>query len=557
MNMSVMIAQKNFISSVKFMDNGHLDSIIRAKINDLGDSYYIIVFDILMSHTTLDPQIIEELNRIRKIRQCNEKVLFLVQNYDQIPDTIMKEYLTKSFNLTEDEWSFIHYFIDNQMASSLCIILPKVYYIFNRKLVYQTTLKRHNITDVYLPHHQFTIQELPDVELQVPDSIRIKTDDNYISPYKQGRILVSTDPQSAIYSVNINTGKFEKGIMAPNYEQTADYYCRVIAKGDSFLCKYARNFAKRSNLKERKRQMFDFQWAYYSGNHIYAYADIQAFHPNPVERKLTDEENKPMIQKKEMPMLDLWLGIAKLDTNFKIQNYSLFTDKQYPPAPESFVMADCGFFYNESDSSFISVNSIMEPSPPTFNVPLFSQYQKHTSDYVFKKDFPLKLTKKLNRPFDVIPGEFYFKRWQGKLISTVYPSEFIYDVENGKIIDTLEGDGSPPYKKESLPKFLEDTVPFRLNYFVNYMNTILNDEYLVITYFYKGRLLCEIKDKNFKTVDLFDLSRMKGFEKFILSYRGNYKISLCIHDDCIVFFTIENNKYIIKKFKIELCRKAG
>lgn len=551
-----IIAQKNFISSVPFGDNGQLDSLIREKAGDLGDSYYIMAIDLRISHTTLDPQVIEELDRIKKIRYCNEKILFLIQNYDEIPDTLMKSYLTKSFNLTPEDWSYIPYIIDNRLTSSLINLLPKVYYIFNRKLAYQKSFKRHNITDSYLPHHKFRIQELPSVEVLVPDSIFINTDDNQMAPYKHGRVLVSTDPQSAIYSININTGIFEKGIMAPNYAQALDYYCQVIARGDSTLCNYAKNCAKRVNLEKRKRQMFDFSCVYYYGNSLYAYADLQAFHPKPEESILPDEEGKIMIQKKGIPMLDIWYGIVKLDTNFKVQSFSLSQDKQYPPA-ESFCVYDSGFFYDESDSSFVSVNSISEPSPVTFSVPLFSKYQKRSFDYVFKKDYPFKLTKKMNQALDEVGGNFYFKKWYGKLIATVHPSGFIFDVEKGIIIDTLEGDGSIPYKKEVLPKFLEDTTTLRLNYYVNGLNTIIDNKYIAITYFYKGRLLCEIKDEKLQTVDLLDLSRINGFEKFILSHHGYHKMSLCIHDDCIIFITVENNKYVLKKFKISLCSNTN
>ena len=112
----------------------------------------------------------------------------------------------------------------------------------------------------------------------------------------------------------------------------------------------------------------------------------------------------------------------------------------------------------------------------------------------------------------------------------------------------MYGDGSKPYDIEQYKKVSEETSDsVRLNFEIHDISPILNSQYLLASYLYKGNYIFELKDKELKTQDIIDTKTIEGFQNYIQNGHSN---NIIINDNRIYYLALENDDIYLKVFEI-------
>ncbi|MBA3986958.1 MAG: hypothetical protein H0X63_10395, partial [Flavobacteriales bacterium] len=304
------------------MDNGQTDSIIRTYVDfPLSQNYYVITYPTAAATTSWATQVIQGYNMLvhDNIKQCNEEILFVFNNAGGFKKNYFPQFFKDAFLFTDKDIQQIKYIVNDTLYAAMEGIyskLTKIFYVHQGSLLFQYTPKWHKINPTLIRHDEFEIQPLAPITID-EDTFRIRRYDE-LYPYKNGKLLISTDIQDCILELDISKGKIKKSFCSKSLDP-ADFFCKHIAENDIEKCA----FAKKHNISylNLNRQMIDVLMLQTdTAGNIYCLTTVEAAQINQKDYEGIDDEGNHRIVPKGEPRLSPWYMMLKLDSNFNIKD---------------------------------------------------------------------------------------------------------------------------------------------------------------------------------------------------------------------------------------------
>lgn len=544
------LAQKqsqNF--SWDFLDFGQADSLIRKAHPELklSSSYYIFLYPMVGAATTFAPQVIKEMRALNElgIRRSKEDILFIFMNEQGLNPQLIPNYLKEVLLLDEDALKSIKFIVNDQVYHALNQgELAKLLYIYRSKLVYKRPCKLYGILEKPVPHEIIDLEELPKLQISA-DSILLLGTDKLIS-YQTNRLLLQTDIKDALLELNPNTGKMGQSFSLKNYDPT-EVYCQLFAS-DSAACAYARQHYPQ--LKQSNRQALNIYTIKYFDHKIYALVSIEAFEKLKHKYTYWNDEGVKKTKAKETPILSAFGAMMVLDTNFQVLELYRIDDKgskakfrlKYPGF-------DVGFFLS-SPTELYTTNGylLVLPFLSKRSIAKFT-FSKERKEIRFAGNLKGKTSQKTQNKLAFQNLKTFFYSLDGNTYYSYDVYGDIYDLNTGKKASSFTGDGRPPYKKEVYRKFAEDDFEEKLNFEIHAIQPVFDGQFLAAVYKYQNRLILEIKTSSLETVDIIDLSQIPAFENYL---SVPYKNNICINNNHLYYLSMDQGKYFLNTFKLNL-----
>jgi hypothetical protein len=532
---------------INYIDKGRTDSLIRSKYPGLplSESYYVFLYPLLGATTTFAPPIIKEYKNLTTdgVKKCDEDILFIFKNNGGIAEHLIPEYFKQVFLMNDEQIKGIRYIVDDNLYDQLNLggELAKLLYVYRSKLVYHKTCKLHGINSVALPHEAFNIKPGSKTEIN-GDSIMLLERDP-LTRYKPGKLLLLTDVKDMLLEIDIKTAQITHSFSLRNFDPTA-FYCRYIARGDTARCNFAASYSER--LKSSNRKSLDIMKVVYNYPYIYCFVSVEAFERNKGIYAMHNDENKRVTIKNNESTLTAYGVMLKLDSNFNLVKAVPVQDLAYHKKGifSTYVVFDEGFAINQTGN--VIAQNVFVPTP---HVPKPALSSFAFTDTLLRFDFNLKPLASHNEQdkctSQSLKTFFYSAAGQSYFSYDVFGN--IYDLNTGKIVSRLRGDGSEPYKKEVYHAHVEQVFAEKSNYNIHDISGIYGGKYLAAIYRFKGKPILEIKDERLGTVDVIELRKIPGLDKYFRNINRN---DILIQDDSLYFISLEHDKYFLNTYLI-------
>ena len=370
-----------------------------------------------------------------------------------------------------------------------------------------------------------------------------------------------------LHVLDINSGKFEKKFEKKSFDPI-QFYCKYISKSGKDC-----NIAKSNRLKPYNRDPNYFAGVSYDEDIIYISTGFEMLVPwessmygglkyiTYVNELGEKEKFKYEIFGESYP------GLLKLDTSLNLLDAYYVNIQSYPKENR---VPEKSAFWGASDRGFYIKDSILiiDNNPDAINInkklrkranhaySVFKLGEKNT--FNFEKFLPIEYDRNYTKYLDWHNRTYHFQL-KDKLYANIINGGYINELNDNYNTYRLKGLGNELIK-ENVPQFIEDTSWFKVNYRSLSANSIFDDSYALVLYYYQDRPALELLEEddfgNLKTVQVMDLSNVEGFS----TLESNLRIphngdGVCINDDKIYLMQFEKGEYYLYEYSITLRKK--
>ncbi len=574
LNNCVLYSQIEPVTGLKYIDNGTFDSIFRRHSSDfIPSTYFCVTFDPTLSSLTLAGEVIKAYKEIRIFSRYTP-IYFVYLNSGVVSNEPGDEdrYFNEIFFIDRVKDKNVHFIQNDLLYDSLNIntLMTKWFYVYQNKLIAgATSVKLHSLSD-----YSFILPK-DIIELGVPtktkihlEKMRLSTKRDVIRPYLPNKLLYITDMNNSLHLLNTVTTKFEKTVDKTTFD-FVDFYCKNISKNESDC-----QLASMNNDNQFNRDPLFYAGVYFNNNNIYVSTGLEINVPweSSLYSSLKYMTYINEIGEKEKVKYDIigetYPAVLKFDTSFNfIQAYHI-NISSYPVANR--IPQKAGF-WGASDKGFIILDSILiMDNNPDASIPLkkipkranhaFSIFKLGDNNtFSFDKFLPIPYYKEYIKYMNWHSRTYYFKL-----------KEFIYgNMLNGGYINKLNSNYSTYRLKglsdklieETIPNFSEDTTWFKVNFRTLCINSIFDEEYAIVIYYFQDQPMLELleydpQNGDLSTVQVTSLSSIEGFKTLEYNTRIPHNgDGLCISNNSIYMTRLEMGEYFLYKYPIILKRK--
>ena len=506
---SVIVCLSSLLSSAKVQtykvyDDGEFHRSVQNIEPKIGNNtYFLITAQTHLSANTGASVVINAYNDMRKVSKYTP-IYFVLNNNGGVLEKDIEWYFKNVYKIPlEADPNFL--IIRNDSLYNHLQYggpLTKMFYVYNELLLYKNNAKHHFITDANLPIHKFYVKEKYNVQLQSGDT-KLSYMDMFL-PYKTSQIAYLTDIQNRLVIFDLKTGKITKKYT--NHKSGTQYYCDLIAKNNS-ECDTAKKYVKiTDDLNRKSYYLFNF---FHDNDKVYLSAGIQVFVRLHKDKIIITDENKKKVYPKGELFGYGYQTFAVLDSNLNdLGHYYLPED--IGPDKDIVPSIDFGFYVSKDGRKLISPAGHMKDKfPKEFNK-LIMQLNIDNKKCSFDKYLDAEMSDHYRVSLNSNLYD-YFCEHNGKLLFMTDNENLIYDVKSKLPVTKLSGDGTEKVE-EIIPKYTEETDELVVNFMPVAISS--SDNKLYVIYKYKDKYLLEIKDENYITKDIINLSFIKYLKSF-------------------------------------------
>jgi len=511
-----------------------LDSSIRIKFSDLHSSYFVISYPICGAVTSWGNQLYATYQRIKK---RNQEIVLIISNEGGIRKKDINTYLLKVLKATKEEVSKIKVIWDNDLYDEIQQgrDLVRLIYIFRNNVFYDEAQKFKSVSNVGLPKEKLSIVPNKEIALKNIDSFLIKKNDA-LFPYKEGHLLLLGDFTNSIFDIDLSTGNVTPLLDFTKIFKPYDIYNDFILKGKD-SSKY--NFAKKSNqgLLKENRQTIQVSNVKYQQNTLFGAFTIEVMEINDKEVKYLSDERETITEKIGKPTLRVFSFFFQFDPETKkIKLFHL----NHPKGKDIFSGLDMGFYLN-NDTLFTSVTRYPQPKIAKGHI---AQYKIIKDSLIF--DTFLKPDTKEDDYFAYNNIKDHFFKFNESIYYTYSCYGDIYLIDRQKQQSSFFGNGHQPYKKQSYKQYSDDQVDEKINFNIQSISTLSDDNYLLAFYKYQDEYIFELKNRMFKTIDIVSTKNNKEFQNYI---QDSMLFNLLLDHNKIFYLDIVEDELVLREFE--------
>jgi len=562
------------VSGIKYLDDGRFDSIFRRNDPDvLPSTYFVITFDPTLSALTLAPEVIKAYTEIRQFNK-NVPIYIIYLNSGVVSKEPGDEdkYFSEIFFINREKDKNIFFKSDHKLYDSLNVftLMTKWFYVYNYRLIGgANSIKLHSLSDYDYQFPKDIIALGDPVKIKIyPGGLRLSVRRDLIRPYLDGKLLYITDMNNNLHLLNAVTGRFEKTSNKKDFKYL-DFYCKYISKSERNC-----NIAKIGADSSFNRDPDYFSGVSCSGNNIYVSTgfELQVPWESSVYAGLKHMTYINELGEKQYIKYDYigesYPAILKFDTSFNYVSAYYVNTNSYPK--ENRLPQKAGFWGGLDRGFFIRDSILIIDNNPDASMPLkkLPETSNHAysifklgdnNTYYFDQFLPVRYDKSYLTYINWHSRTYYFQ-YKGNLYANMLNGGYINNLGGNHETYRLKGLGDKLIQ-EKIPAFAEDTTWFKVNYRSICANSILDDRYVLIIYYFQDKPVLELLEmdettKSLKTVQITNLSHAIGFD----TLESNASIpnngdGLCISNNKVYMTLFENGEYFLYEYPIVLKKK--
>ncbi len=558
------------ISQLKYLDEGQFDSIFRSNyIEDLPSSYFLITFDPSLSALTLASEVIKAYKEIRRFdKEIDLYIVYINQGVVRKKEDDENRYFKEIFYIDKEKDKNVHFIQNEILYSQLNVktLMTKWFYVYSKKLIGgANSVKLHSLSNYgYKYPKDIILLGMPKKIKIEPNEVRLSIYRDIIRPYIPGKLFYITDMNNNLRILDIQSGTFENSFNKESLDPVG-YYCKNISKSER-NCKIAVNH----DPKKYNRDPSYFSGVTYNNQSVFVSTGFEMMVPweNTIygnSKHVTYKNELGEKSKMKSKIFgETYPAILKLDTNLNLTDIYHINIKSYP---KDVKFPNKAFFWGGVDRGFYINDStlIIDNNPDAKivfkKIPKKSKYAYsvfrlgENNSFNFDRFLPIEYNRDYTKYLDWHNRTYHF-RIKNQLYANMINGGFINELNGNYNTYKLKGLGND-LKKEVIPAFSEDTTKLKINYRSLCANTIYDDAFVVVLYYFQDKPVMEILERerngNLKSLQVMDLSNIKGFSTLEASLRIPHNgDGICISDNKIYLMQFEFGEYFLYEYSLIL-----
>jgi hypothetical protein len=571
-----LCAQTEPVTGLKYIDNGKFDSIFRRHetATPVPPTYFVITFDPTLSALTLVPEVIKAYKEVRQFsKQMPLYIVYLNSGVVSNEAGDEDRYFKEIFYIDREKDKNVYFKQDDKLYDSLNIftMMTKWFYVYNYRLLGgANSVKLHALSDAHynLPKDIIELGKPKKTKIH-PNNLRLSARRDIIRPYSAGKLLYITDMNNDLHLLNTVTGQFEKISNKQSFNYL-DFYCQYISKSDTNC-----QIAKANNDLQFNRDPNYFSGVTHSNSNIYVSTGFEMTVPWESSvyaglKYMTYVNELGEKQKVKYEFIgESYPALLKFDTSFNYLDAYYVNTNSYPK--ENRVPAKAGFWGGLDRGFYIKDSLLIIDNNPDASVPLkvlpknanhaYSVFKLGANNtYNFDHFLPIEYDKNYVKYMNWHSRTYYFQL-KDKLYANMLNGGYINELNDDNTTIRLKGLGDKLIE-EKIPAFSEDTTWLTVNYRSLCANSIFDERYALVIYYFQDKPVLELLERdditgNLKTVQVTDLFHTEGFTS--LEFKApipNNGDGLCISDNKIYMSRHEKGEYFLYEYPIILKRKV-
>ncbi len=527
-------------------DSGKKYQSLSKCIDSLPPSFFVFTVNTCLSSNSNSPAIIQNYNVIKR-KLPEKKILMVLNSACGVNKDNLSDYLQNDFRIDLERDTLLHVIINDSLYQELSegLFISKLLYFNNGELLYDYDTKWHFADEKVLPTTLVSISFDEKIPLLTGDFRNSMNNDFYELSYPY--ILQVSDVNNRVDKIDIRSGKMTDILDLSGYNATELYFKLISHDSNSY--EYANKF--KSILDSIKRLTLPIVLGFQSGDSIFLSGGIQVF--TKVKERLKYKDvygNKFFIEPGELFAYNYSI-IYHCDSNLRINGIYYVDDSTYPGKAVEMYLTGSDFASYAEDSFLYLFNT----PEYMFKSKWYLKYKNHALSAFVKRGDQYAFKEFLNVPY---PRNFK-KASDFSLFYKIFPYRNrlyfhydlwpqIYNVKTGELVAKLTGDGSKTIKSR-FPKHMTDTGYPEVPFYIYASGKILKDYYAFIYLFNNSKILLEIFDKNWNSLQVIDISNLEGMEKVNgIKYDSS---NLVMYKDGFAHLQYDGMKFYLYKYKFK------